>query len=63
MSGVEAVVHHASLKEIFKDISQKDVEVQVEVVILLHVVNVEFSPHFLSSLVLFRRYSFFRKEL
>ena len=50
------------LTEIFKDIGQKkDVEVEVEVVILLDVVNVEFSPHFLSSRVLFRRYSFFRK--
>ena len=62
MSGVETVVHDARLTEIFKDIGQKkEVEVQIEVVILLHVFNVEFSPHFLSSLVLFRRYSFFGK--
>ena len=62
MSGIEAVVHDASLAEILKDIGQKkDVEVEVEVVLLMHVVNVELSPHFLSSPVLFRRYSFFRK--
>ena len=62
MSGVEAVVDDASLTDIFKDIGQKkDVEVQVEVVLLLHVFNIEFSSHFLISLVLFRRYSFFRK--
>ena len=61
MSGVEAVVHDASLTEIVKDIGEKkDVDVEVEVVILLQVVNVEFSPHFLRSRVLFRRYSFFR---
>ena len=47
MSGVEVVVHDTRLTEIFKNIGQKkDVEVEVEVVILLHVVNVEFSPHF-----------------
>ena len=62
MSEVEAVVHDASLTEIFKNINQKkDVEVEVKVVILLHVLNVEFSSHFLRSRVLFRRYSFFRK--
>ena len=62
MSGVEAVVHDARFTEIFKNISQKkDVDVEVKVVILLHVFNVEFSPHFLRSRVLFRRYSFFRK--
>ena len=63
MSGVEAVVHDASLTEIFKkNISQKkDVEVEVKVVILLHIFDVEFSPYFLRSRVLFGRYSFFRK--
>ena len=58
MNAVETVVHDACLTEIFNDIGQKkDVEIQIEVMILLHVFNVEFSPHFLSSLVLFRRYS------
>ena len=64
MSGVEAVIHDSRLTEIFKDIGQKkDVEVQIELMILLHVFNVEFSPQFLSSLVLFRRYCFFGKWL
>ena len=41
---------------------KKDVEVQIEVMILLHIFNVEFTPHFLSSLVLFRSDSFFGKS-
>ena len=62
MSGVEAVVHDASLTEIFKNISlKKNVEVEVKVVILLYLFNVEFSPYFLRSRILFRRYSFFKK--
>ena len=62
MSGVEAVVQDARLTKIFKNIGQKkDVEVQIEVMILLHIVNVEFSSHFRSSLVLFRSDSFFGK--
>ena len=60
MSGVEAVVQDARLTKIFKNINQKkDVVIQIEVMILLHVFNVEFSLHFLSSLVLFRIDSFF----
>ena len=62
MSGVEAVVDCARLTKIFKNIGQKkDVEVQIEVMISLHVFNVEFSPYFLSSLILFRSDSFFGK--
>ena len=62
MSGVKAVVNDASLTEIFKNISRKKyVEVEVKVVILLHVFDVEFTPYFLRSRVLFGRYSFFRK--
>ena len=62
MSGAESVVHYARLEKIFKNIGQKkDVEVKIEVLILLHIFNVEFSPHFLSSLVLFRSDSFFGK--
>ena len=38
MSEVEAVVHDVHLTNIFKNIGQKkDVEVQIEVMILLHV--------------------------
>ena len=62
MSGVEAVVDDARSTKIFKSIGQKKyVEVQIEVMILLHVFNIEFSPHFLSLLVLFRTDSFFAK--
>ena len=47
MSGIEAVVHDARLTEIFKNIGQKkDVEVQIEVMILLHVFNFEFCHTF-----------------
>ena len=62
MGGGESVVHDACLTNIFENIGQKkDVEVQIEVMILLHIFNIEFSPHFLSSLVLFRSDSFFGK--
>ena len=62
MSGFDAVVHDARLTNIFKNIGQKkDVEVQIEVMILLHVFNIEFSSHFLSSLILFRSDSFLGK--
>ena len=62
MSGVKTVVDDARLTKNFKNIGpKKDVEVQIEVMILLHVFNVEFSSHFLSSLVLFRGDSFFGK--
>ena len=62
MSVNEFVVHDARLTKIFKNIGQKkDVEVQIEVIILLHVFNIEFTPHFLRSLVLFRSDSFFGK--
>ena len=62
MSGAESVVHDTRLTKTFKNIGQKkDVEVKIEVVILLHSFTFEFSPHCLSSLVLFSSYSFFRK--
>ena len=62
MCRVESVVQEARFSKIFKNIGkQKDVEVQIEIVILLHVFDVEFSPHFLSSLVLLRIDSFFEK--
>ena len=60
MSGVESVVEDARLTKIVENIGQKkDVEVQIVVMILLYIFNVEFSPHFLSSLVLFRSDGFF----
>ena len=63
MSGVESVVHDARLTKIFKNIGQKkDVEVKIEVMILLHIFNVIFSPHFLRFLVLFRSDSFVGKS-
>ena len=62
MSGVEAVVHDARLTKNFKNIDQKkDVEIQIEVMVLLHVFNIEISPNFLSSLVVFRSDSSFGK--
>ena len=62
MSRVEYVDHDARLRKIFENIGQKkDVEVQMEVMILMNIFNIEFSSQFLSSLVLFRSDRFFGK--
>ena len=62
MSGVEAVVGDARFTTIFKNSGQqKDVEVQIEVMLLPHVFNIGFSPHFLSTVLLCWSDSFFGK--
>ena len=62
MGGVESLVNYARLTKIFENIGQrKDVEVQIEVMILLHIFNIEFSPRLPCSLVLFKSDSFFGK--